>query len=162
MDTAGLWLSTIQRQWNHEDTTMPLCLQLRIWYWDAGSKGWSRRGRWLPLLHMAGDGHLYIQELAARGTGVQGGHHQSPELRGIWWLLHAHTTVDCIPGREPRQRAEDSLQVGHIQTHKTQLYSWVLEAATGEKAEDLRSDDRFSVVISKIIKESNDWLFYFH
>lgn len=116
-DTAGLRFSTIQRQRNPADTTMPPCLQLRVWSWNAGSEGCSR-WRWMALLHMTGDCHLYIQELEARGTGIQGGHHQSSELKGIWWLLHAHTTVDCIPGQEPSQSAENSLQVGHIQTHK--------------------------------------------
>lgn len=72
------------------------------------------------------------------------------------------TTIDCIPGQEPSQSAENSLQVDHIQTHKTQLHSWVLEEATGEKVEDLRSDNCILVVISKTIKERKDRLFYFH
>lgn len=100
-DTAGLWLSTIQRQRSHGNTVTPLCLQLRTWDWNACSKGCRRRagGR---------AGRLCSRgwRLPSAHPGIQGGLHPSSELMGIWWQLYTHTRTDYIPAPDPRQSAE--------------------------------------------------------
>lgn len=86
-DTAGLWLSTIQRQCSHRNTVTPLCLQPRTWDWDAGSKGYRRRAGGMDgSVLVAGDCPLHIQEFREGST-----HHQS------WWA--SDDSFIHIPGQ---------------------------------------------------------------